>query len=97
MGANLLPWIGQVVLGLAFLAAAYGHAVRFGTSSARPGTGWFAAVGRDPMRTIGGLEILAVLVDRPCAMAGDDELVVPRPVGPPLRAPAVACHLSGVG
>lgn len=58
MDANLLLWIGQILLALAFLGAGYSHSLGFERSSTRPGMDWMAAVGRDRMRVIGGLEIL---------------------------------------
>jgi uncharacterized membrane protein YphA (DoxX/SURF4 family) len=58
MDANLLLWIGQVLLALGFLTAGYGHSLGFARSSIRPGMAWLTAVGRDRMRLIGGLEIL---------------------------------------
>jgi uncharacterized membrane protein len=58
MDAKLLLWIGQVLLALAFLMVGYGHSLGFEQSATRPGMGWLAAVGRDRMRIIGGLEIL---------------------------------------
>jgi len=58
MDANLLLWIGQVLLALAFLGSAYSHGYLFDQSSTRPGMGWLAAVGRDRVRIICGLEVL---------------------------------------
>jgi len=51
----------QVLLALGFLTAGYGHALDFGRWSTRPGMGWLAAVGRERMRVIGGLEIVAAV------------------------------------
>ena len=48
--ANLLLWIGQVLLVLAFLGAGCSHTVGFERSSTRPVMDWMAAVGRDRMR-----------------------------------------------
>ena len=61
MDANLLLWIGQVLLALAFLVDAYGHTLGFGAWSIRPGMNWLADVGRDRMRIIGGLEALGAV------------------------------------
>lgn len=58
MDANLLLWVGQILLALAFLVVGYGHSLAFERWSARRGMGWMTAVGRDQMRAIGGLEIL---------------------------------------
>ncbi len=61
MDANLLLWIGQILLALAFLGVGYGHTLRFEQMSTRPGMTWLAAVGRDRMRIIGILEILGAV------------------------------------
>jgi hypothetical protein len=55
MDANVLLWIGQVVLALAFLTVGYAHSIGFERTSTRSGMGWMAAVGQDRMRIIGGL------------------------------------------
>jgi len=61
MNANLLLWIGQILLALAFLVDGYIHTLGFSQSSVRPGMGWLADVGRDRMRIIGGLETLGAI------------------------------------
>ena len=61
MDTNMLLWIGQILLGLAFLGVGYGHITRFEQMSTRPGMSWLAAVGRDRMRIIGILEILGAI------------------------------------
>ena len=61
MDANLLLWIGQIVLALAFLGVGYTHTLGFEQASARPGMTWLVAVGRDRMRIIGVLEILGAI------------------------------------
>jgi hypothetical protein len=61
MDRNLLLWVGQILLGLAFLGFGYTHTQRFDQASARPGMTWLAAVGRDRMRIIGILEILGAI------------------------------------
>jgi uncharacterized membrane protein YphA (DoxX/SURF4 family) len=61
MDANMLLWIGQILLALAFLAFGYGHILRFDQMWTRPGMTWLAAVGRDRMRIIGALEILGAI------------------------------------
>jgi uncharacterized membrane protein YphA (DoxX/SURF4 family) len=61
LDANLLLWIGQVLLALAFLLDGWGHSMGFEQWSARPGMGWMAAVGRDRIRIIGFLENLGGL------------------------------------
>lgn len=61
MDTNLVLWIGQILLALAFLGVGYTHALGFERASIRPGMGWLAAVGRDRMRIIGLLEILGAI------------------------------------
>jgi len=61
MNANLLLWIGQILLALAFAQVGLGHSLSFGGMAARPGMGWLLAVGRDRMRIIGGLEVLGAI------------------------------------
>ena len=61
MDANLLLWIGQILLAVAFLGVGYGHILRFEQMSTRPGMTWLAAVGRGRMRIIGALEILGAI------------------------------------
>lgn len=58
MDANVLLWIGQILLALAFLGAGYGHSLGFARMSSNPRMDWIVAVGRDRMRIIGYLEIL---------------------------------------
>jgi uncharacterized membrane protein YphA (DoxX/SURF4 family) len=60
MNANLLLWIGQILLALAFLVDGYIHTLGFSQSSVRPGD-WLASVGRDRMRIIGGLETIGAI------------------------------------
>ena len=61
MDANLLLWIGQILLALAFAGVSYSHTIGFEQSSVRPGMTWLAAVGRDRMRIIGVLELLGAI------------------------------------
>jgi hypothetical protein len=61
MDPNLLLWIGQILLALAFLGFGYAHSIDFERTSARPRLAWMTAVGRDRMRVIGGLEILGAI------------------------------------
>ena len=61
MDPNLLLWIGQILLAVAFGGVAYTHTLGFEQSSVRPGMGWLAAVGRDRMRIIGILELLGAI------------------------------------
>jgi uncharacterized membrane protein YphA (DoxX/SURF4 family) len=82
MDANLVLWIGQILLALAFLAVGYTHTLAFEQASTRPRTAWLAAVGRGPMRIIGILEVLGAI-----------GLVVPAATGvlPWLTPLAAAC------
>ena len=61
MDANLLLWVGQVLLALAFGTVSYTHSLGFETSRVRPGMEWLDAVGRDRMRVIAGFELLGAL------------------------------------
>lgn len=61
MDANLLLWIGQVLLALAFGSVGFGHAMQFEASAARPRMAWMGAVGRRNMAVIGVLEILGAI------------------------------------
>jgi len=61
MEPNLLLWIGQVLLALAFVGVGYTHTFTFEQASIRQGMGWMADVGRDRMRIIGILEILGAI------------------------------------
>jgi DoxX-like family len=61
LDANLLLWIGQILLALAFLVDGYIHTLGFSRSSVRPGMRWLADVGRDRMWIIGGLEVLGAI------------------------------------
>ncbi len=61
MDANLLLWIGQILLAVAFGSVSYSHTLGFEASSVRPGMTWLAAVGRDRMRIIGVLELLGAI------------------------------------
>ena len=61
MNANLLLWIGQALLVLAFLMVGYGHSLGYDQWSIRPGMTWIADVGRGRMRVIAGLETLGAI------------------------------------
>lgn len=82
MTASNLLWAGQILLALAMLAVGFGHAFSFDRMATRPGMDWMAAVGRGPMRAIGGLEIL-----------GAAGLILPAATGilPWLTGTAAAC------
>ena len=82
MDANLLLWIAQVLLALAFLSVGYGHSLGYEAWSVRPGMTWMAAVGRDRMRVLALLELLGAI-----------GLVLPAAtrVLPPLTPATAAC------
>ena len=61
MDANLLLWIGQILLALTFAAVGYSHALGFDRAAQRPRMGWMHAVGRRSMAVIGALEILGAI------------------------------------
>jgi uncharacterized membrane protein len=61
MDANLLLWIGQVLLALAFGVVGYNHSLGFDNWSKQPRQEWMLAVGKDRMRIIGFLEILGAI------------------------------------
>jgi hypothetical protein len=61
MDTNVLLWIGQILLALAFLVDSYIHTIGFSQASARPGMTWLSDVGPDRMRVIGGLEGLGAI------------------------------------
>lgn len=61
MDANLLLWIGQVLLAVVLLGVGYSHSLGFDQASTRPGMGWMTAVGRERMLAIGILEILGAI------------------------------------
>jgi hypothetical protein len=42
--ANLLLWIGQILLPLAFLGVAYTHTLGFDQASKRPGVTWLGVL-----------------------------------------------------
>jgi crotonobetainyl-CoA:carnitine CoA-transferase CaiB-like acyl-CoA transferase len=61
MDANVVLWVGQILLALAFVVDSYIHTIGFDASSARPGMTWLADVGRERMRIIGALEGLGAV------------------------------------
>jgi len=58
MDANLVLWVLQALLALAFLAAGMGHIVNYDGMASQPRMSWVTAVGRDRLRAIGALEVL---------------------------------------
>ena len=86
MDANLLLWIGQILLALGILASSYGHTLGFEQANQRPGMGWLGDVGRERMRIIGVLEILGAI-----------GLIVPAATGVlPWLTPLAALGLAGI-
>ena len=61
MDANLLLWIGQIVLALTFAVFGYGHAVGFERLATQPRTRWVTDVGQRNMAVIGVLDILGAI------------------------------------
>jgi len=61
MDANLVLWILQILLALAFIGAGAGHAFGYDRMSTQPRMSWMAVVGRRQMQTIGILEILGAI------------------------------------
>jgi uncharacterized membrane protein YphA (DoxX/SURF4 family) len=61
MDTNLVLWIGQILLALAFAGAGWRHAMQFERGSTRARMGWMTAVGRDRLRVIGILEMVGAI------------------------------------
>ena len=61
MDANLLLWIGQIVLAFAFAVFGYGHWLGFERLATQPRSRWVTDVGKRNMAVIGILEILAAI------------------------------------
>lgn len=61
MDANLVLWILQVLLALAFLGAGVNHVVGYERMESQPRMSWVTAVGRDRLRIIGVLEVLGAI------------------------------------
>jgi uncharacterized membrane protein len=61
MDANLVLWILQALLALAFLGAGINHALNYERMVSQPRMGWASAVGRDRLRVIGVLEVLGAI------------------------------------
>jgi VIT1/CCC1 family predicted Fe2+/Mn2+ transporter len=61
MNANLLLWIGQVILAVIFAGLGFSHSIGFDRSAEQPRMRWLKAVGRRSMAVIGVLEILGAL------------------------------------
>jgi uncharacterized membrane protein YphA (DoxX/SURF4 family) len=79
---NLIIWVVQIVLAVAFIGAGFGHATQ--RDKPRPGMEWMLAVPKPLMTTIGVLEI-----------AGGIGLVVPMATGiVPVLTPLAAIALA---
>src|SRR5436309_149305 len=61
MDPNLVFWILQGLLALAFLGFGVGHILNYDQMATQPRTGWVTAVGRDRLRIIGVLEVLGAI------------------------------------
>jgi uncharacterized membrane protein len=61
MDANLVLWILQALLALAFLGAGVNHILNFARMAAQPPMSWVTAVGRDRLRIIGVLEVVGAI------------------------------------
>jgi uncharacterized membrane protein YphA (DoxX/SURF4 family) len=61
MTADVVLWILQVLLALAFLGAGVNHILGYDRMAAQPRMAWVTAVGRDRLRVIGVLEVLGAI------------------------------------
>jgi uncharacterized membrane protein YphA (DoxX/SURF4 family) len=61
MDTDVVLWVLQVLLALAFLAAGIGHILNYDRMATQPGMAWVTAVGRDRLRIIGVLEVLGAI------------------------------------
>lgn len=61
MDANLVLWILQALLALAFLGAGANHILNYDRMAPQPRMSWVTAVGRDRLRIIGVLEVLGAI------------------------------------
>ena len=61
MTADVVLWILQGLLALAFLGAGVNHLVGYDRMAAQPRMAWVTAVGRDRLRAIGALEVLGAI------------------------------------
>jgi uncharacterized membrane protein YphA (DoxX/SURF4 family) len=58
---DLVFWILQALLALAFLGAGANHVLNYERMVTQPRMGWVTAVGRDRLRIIGVLEVLGAI------------------------------------
>jgi hypothetical protein len=61
MDINVVLWILQIVLAVAFLGSAYLHALGYEQASTNPRMAWMQSVGPDRLRLIGFLELLGAI------------------------------------
>jgi hypothetical protein len=61
LDANLVLWILQAILALAYLGAGIGHILNYDRMAMQPRMSWVTAVGRDRLRIIGVLEVLGAI------------------------------------
>ena len=61
MNADLVLWILQVLLALAFLGVGVAHILNYDSMASQPRMRWVTAVGRDRLRIIGVLEVLGAI------------------------------------
>jgi putative oxidoreductase len=59
--ADLVVWVLQALLALAFAAAGVQHALLYDRMTAQPQTVWATAVGRGRLRVFGVLEVLGAI------------------------------------
>lgn len=58
---NLVIWVLQALLALAFLGAGANHILNFDRMAAQPRMDWVMALGRERLRIIGVLEVLGAI------------------------------------
>ena len=99
MDTNLVLWILQALLALAFLVMGVGHALNYDRMATQPRTSWVAAVGRDRLRIIGVLEMLGAIGTILPAITGVLPWIVPVAAASlaALMAFAAAFHLRRPG
>ena len=61
MDTDVVLWILQGLLALAFLGAGFQHLVGYDRMAEQPRMAWVKAVGRDRLRVIGALEVLGAI------------------------------------
>lgn len=61
MDANVVLWVLQGLVFLAFVGAGYGHITGYERMATQPKMSWVTAVGQDRLRIIGVLEVLGAI------------------------------------